>query len=93
MVLHSATNRDIPGLQDQLQRASSLNIFINAITVYLTEDTTILKEKDLLKEELLPHIPPLGWEHMNFLGEYSFDLKKVPKSNELRPFKDMLISP
>ncbi|MGM0867601.1 MAG: Tn3 family transposase [Bacillota bacterium] len=79
------------GLQDQLQRASALNILINAITVwntvYLTEATKILKEKGLLKEELLPHISPLGWEHINLLGEYSFDLKKAPKSNELRPLK------
>ncbi|AAY60618.1 tn3 transposase DDE domain protein (plasmid) [Bacillus cereus E33L] len=64
---------------------------INAITVwntvYLTEATKILKEKGLLKEELLPHISPLGWEHINLLGEYSFDSKKVPKSNELRPLK------
>ncbi|MCA1054190.1 Tn3 family transposase [Rossellomorea aquimaris] len=79
------------GLQDQLQRASALNILINAITVwntvYLTEATKILKEKGLLKEELLPHISPLGWEHINLLGEYSFDSKKVPKSNELRPLK------
>lgn len=37
------------GLQDQLQRASALNILINAITVwntvYLTEATKILKAK------------------------------------------------
>lgn len=79
------------GLQDQLQRASALNILINATTVwntvYLTEATKILKEKGLLKEELLPHISPLGWEHINLLGEYLFDSKKVPKSNELRPLK------
>ena len=79
------------GLQDQLQRASSLNILINAIavwnTVYLTEATQILKEKGQLKEELLSHISPLGWEHINLLGEYTFDLKKAPKMNELRPLK------
>ena len=79
------------GLQDQLQRASALNILINAITVwntvYLTEATRILKAKGLLKEELLPHISPLGWEHINLLGEYTFDLKKAPNSNELRPLK------
>ena len=79
------------GLQDQLQRASALNILINAITVwntvYLTEATKILKSKGLLKEALLPHISPLGWEHINLLGEYTFDLKKVPNSHELRPLK------
>ena len=56
-------------------------------TVYLTEATKILKAKGLLKEELLPHISPLGWEHINLLGEYTFDLKKAPNSNKLRPLK------
>ncbi len=59
------------GLQDQLQRASALNIIINAInvwnTVYLTEATKLLKEKGNLQEDLLKHISPLGWEHINFL--------------------------
>ena len=40
------------GLQAQLQRASALNIIINAIsvwnTVYLTEATNLLKEKGIL---------------------------------------------
>lgn len=79
------------GLQDQLQRTSALNILINAITVwntvYLTEATKILKAKGILKEELLPHVSPLGWEHINFLGEYTFDLTKTPNPNELRPLK------
>lgn len=73
------------GLQDQLQRASALNILINAITVwntvYLTEATKILKAKGLLKEQLLPHISPLGWEHINLLGEYTFDEKRYLQMN------------
>lgn len=44
-------------LQDQLQRASALNILINAIsvwnTVYLTEATKLLKQKGSLQENLL----------------------------------------
>ncbi len=78
------------GLQDQLQRASALNILINAIsiwnTVYLTEAAKFLKEKGALREEdLLKHISPLGWEHINFLGEYTFDMNKVASLNSLRP--------
>lgn len=64
-------------LQDQLQRASALNIIINAIslwnTVYLSEATNQLKQKGELDEVLLPHVSPLAWEHINFLGEYKFD--------------------
>lgn len=77
------------GIQDQLQRASALNILINAIsiwnTVYLSEATKVLKAKGVLREDLLQHISPLGWEHTNFLGEYTFDLRRVPSSNSLRP--------
>lgn len=77
------------GLQDQLQRASALNIIINAIsvwnTVYLTEATNSLKEKGILREDLLKHISPLGWEHINFLGEYTFDMKKIASLHSLRP--------
>ncbi|WP_264806715.1 Tn3 family transposase [Cytobacillus sp. NCCP-133] len=77
------------GIQDQLQRASALNIIINAIslwnTVYLTEAVKLLKEKGTLREDLLKHISPLGWEHINFLGEYTFDTKKVASLNSLRP--------
>ncbi|GAB6499035.1 MULTISPECIES: Tn3 family transposase [Bacillaceae] len=77
------------GLRDQLQRASALNILINAIsvwnTVYLTEATKILKEKGILQENLLQHISPLGWEHINFLGEYKFDLNRISTIDSLRP--------
>lgn len=77
------------GLQDQLQRASALNILINAIsvwnTVYLTEATKLLREKGTLREDLLKHISPLGWEHINFLGEYTFDMKKATSLDSLRP--------
>ncbi|GAJ99795.1 mobile element protein [Geomicrobium sp. JCM 19055] len=63
-------------LKDQLQRASALNIIINAIslwnTVYLTEATNQLKKNGALDEDLLAHVSPLAWEHINFLGEYTF---------------------
>lgn len=60
------------GLQDQLQRASALNIIINAIsvwnTVYLTEATKLLKEKGNLRKDLLKHISPLDGNILIFLG-------------------------
>lgn len=78
-------------LQDQLQRASTLNILINAIsvwnTVYLTEATNFLKANGNLDETLLSHISPLGWEHINFLGEYNFDDNQVSTSERLRPLR------
>ena len=76
-------------LQDQLQRASALNILINAIsiwnTAYLQKAIDYLKSLGSFNEDLLKHIAPLGWEHINFLGEYTFDVRNVPESDELRP--------
>jgi TnpA family transposase len=76
-------------LQDQLQRASALNILINAIsiwnTTYLHHATEHLKATQGMDDNLLRHIAPLGWEHVNFLGVYNFDGKNAPMENNLRP--------
>ena len=76
-------------IQDQLQRASALNILINAIvawnTVYLTKAIEYLKFKQPINEELLCHVSPLAWEHINFLGDYSFDLKELSTLDSLKP--------
>lgn len=57
-------------------RASALNIIINAIsvwnTVYLSKATELFQNKGTLRGDLLKHISPLGWEHINFLMEYTF---------------------
>lgn len=51
-------------LKDQLQRASALNIILNAIsvwnTVYLSKAVEYMRSKDQLNEELLSHISPLS---------------------------------
>ncbi|MCT4573037.1 transposase, partial [Bacillus thuringiensis] len=78
-------------LQDQLQRSSALNFLINAIsvwnTVYLSEAINVLKKKEKFDEELLKHISPLGWEHINFLGEYRFSKKEIAPLDSLRPLQ------
>jgi len=76
-------------LQDQLQRASALNIIINAIsiwnTTYLQKAVEYLQSNNELDEKLLKHIAPLGWEHINILGEYNFSNRNIPQITELRP--------
>ncbi|MDA8336487.1 MAG: Tn3 family transposase [Peptococcaceae bacterium] len=77
-------------LQDQLQRASALNILINAIsvwnTVYLAEAAKQSKTDDRAKE-LMPHVSPLAWEHINVLGEYTFDMRSTTTLDSLRPLQ------
>jgi len=76
-------------LHDQLQRASALNILINAIsiwnTVYLEKAIEHYAKENPFDESLLKHISPLGWEHINLLGEYRFDNNDIPKEDEFRP--------
>ena len=46
-----------------------------------------IKSTKGLNENLLKHIAPLGWEHINFLGEYIFEMKSFSDISELRPLK------
>lgn len=84
-------------LQDQLQRATALNILINAIsvwnTVYLTKAMEFKKAQGGLREELLHHISPLGWEHMNFLGEYTFNVSQPRDLDSWRPLRGQIPAP
>lgn len=54
-------------------------------TVYLTKATAVIKDNGLFREKLMQHISPLGWEHINFLGEYSFDINRTTKLGSLKP--------
>ncbi|KXI77774.1 transposase [Bacillus cereus] len=78
-------------IQHQLQRASALNIIINAIsiwnTLHLTKAVEYQKQAISFNEELLHHMSPLGWEHINLLGEYHFNSEKVISLDSLRPLK------
>lgn len=78
-------------MQHQLQRASALNIIINAIsiwnTLHLTKAVEYQKRSGSFNEELLHHMSPLGWEHINLLGEYHFNSEKMVSLDSLRPLK------
>ncbi|SLL37347.1 Transposase and inactivated derivatives, TnpA family [Mycobacteroides abscessus subsp. abscessus] len=78
-------------IQHQLQRASALNIIINAIsiwnTLHLTKAVEYQKRSGSFNEELLHHMSPLGWEHINLLGEYHFNSEKMVSLDSLRPLK------
>lgn len=78
-------------LQDQLQRASALNLIINAIsiwnTVYLSRAIEHMMEVGKHQESLLAHISPLGWAHINFLGQYKFDINSSHSIRSLRPLR------
>ncbi|AZJ23803.1 hypothetical protein CT694_29865 (plasmid) [Bacillus wiedmannii bv. thuringiensis] len=68
-----------------------LSILINAIiiwnTVYLSKAVEMLRSTHGFNEELLKHISPLGWAHINFLGEYRFNMKDTTTLESLRPLQ------
>ncbi|WP_410982733.1 Tn3 family transposase [Bacillus cereus] len=74
-----------------MQRASSLNIIINAIsiwnTLHLTKAGEYQKRTGSFNEDLLHHMSPLGWEHINLLGECHFNSEIVVSLDSLRPLK------
>ncbi|WP_113576326.1 Tn3 family transposase [Staphylococcus aureus] len=78
-------------IQHQLQRASALNIIINAIsvwnTLHLTKAVEYQKGLGNFNVDLLHHMSPLGWKHINLLGEYRFNSEKMVALDSLRPLK------
>ncbi|MBW9173491.1 transposase [Clostridium estertheticum] len=84
-------------IQGQLQRATALSMIINSITLWntkcLPKTVEKLKEKEGVDESLLKHVSPLGWEHINFIGQYDFDDSSDSDYNlidNMRTFREIL---
>ncbi len=60
--------------ENQQHRASGLNLAVTAIvlwnTRYLNRAIAALRATEDVPEELLAHLSPLGWEHVNLTGDY-----------------------
>ncbi|XMA23507.1 Tn3 family transposase (plasmid) [Bacillus bombysepticus] len=79
--------------EDQLHRASGLQLLISAIvlwnTVYISHAVDALRAKGVdIPEEHLQHISPLGWEHITLTGDYVWNLNQKTNFNSLRPLRD-----
>jgi TnpA family transposase len=65
----------------QAFRASGLNLVVSAIvhwnTVYLGRATAHLRQQGRdIPDEVLKHVSPLSWEHINLTGIYSWDTEQ-----------------
>jgi hypothetical protein len=49
--------------------------------------TTLASHLGNFNEDLLHHMSPLGWKHINLLGEYHFNSEKMVSLDSLRPLK------
>jgi len=78
--------------ENQRYRASGLNLVIAAITlwntVYLEQAVQFLKDQGrIIDENLLSHLSPLGWEHINLTGDYLWPANKPFGKGNFRPLR------
>jgi hypothetical protein len=66
--------------ENQRHRASGLSLVVAAITlwntVYLERATEQMAKSRQFDPALLQHISPLGWEHINLTGDYTWHTNK-----------------
>jgi len=75
--------------ENQSYRASGLTLLTAAIslwnTVYMERAIDALKRRGLkINEQLLSHLSPLGWEHINLTGDYIWKSNRIPASGKFR---------
>ncbi|AVI21843.1 hypothetical protein BCV75_11220 (plasmid) [Xylella fastidiosa] len=78
--------------ENQRYRASGLNLVVAAIilwnTVYLERAVQSLRDSGKnIDERLLPHLSPLGWEHINLTGDYIWRQNKQVEQGKFRPLR------
>ena len=76
----------------QLNRASSLMLMVATLstwnTVYLDRVVTgRRKAGNVISDEHLAHVSPIGWQHVNLLGRYEVDLNRAFPLEALRPLR------
>jgi len=79
-------------IQQQQHRASGLNLVTAAIirwnTVYLQQAVEALRDQGaVVDDEMLKYLSPLGWEHINLTGDYSWPRQIKSGSGRLRPLR------
>src|SRR5205807_6841250 len=66
--------------ENQQYRASGLNILVTAIilwnTRYLERAIAALRQAEDVPDQLLAHLSPLGWEHVNLTGDYIWSAER-----------------
>ena len=74
----------------QRHRASGLNLVVTAIilwnTVYLEHAVTAMRAQGhIIEEELLKHIAPIHWNHINLTGDYTWKQNRFVEKRGFRP--------
>jgi TnpA family transposase len=77
--------------ENQRHRASGLNLVVAAITlwntVYLERAAEMLAKSRPFDPNHLQHVSPLGWEHINLTGDYTWYTSKRVAKGGFRPLR------
>jgi TnpA family transposase len=78
--------------EQQKYRASGLNLITAAIvlwnTVYLERTITALRDQGYsVDDDLLQYLSPLGWEHINLTGDYTWKENRKVQKGQFRPLR------
>ena len=81
--------------ESQKSRASGLNLVVAAITlwntVYLERAVRVLRQQGQdIPDDLLAHISPLKWEHINLTGDYRWRRDGGLRNRALRPLRSFM---
>jgi Tn3 transposase DDE domain len=79
-------------IDNQSYRTNGLNLVVAAIilwnTVYIEHAVKALRQQGTpIPDELLPHIAPLLWEHINLTGDYIWKPLSGGSGTTLRPLR------
>ncbi|MDR6775715.1 TnpA family transposase [Azospirillum sp. BE72] len=78
--------------ENQQHRAGGLNLVVAAIilwnTIYIKRAIDALRAGgERIPDELLSHLAPLGWQHINLTGDYLWSADRVPGTSRYRPLR------
>jgi Tn3 transposase DDE domain len=79
--------------ENQQHRASGLNLLVTAIilwnTRYLERAIAAQRRAEDVSDQLLAHLSPLGWEHVNLTGDYIWSAERPATENSdgFRPLR------
>ena len=78
--------------ENQRHRASGLNLVVAAIvlwnTIYIERAVESLRERgQAISDDLLAHLSPLGWEHINLTGDYVWKPEGGTRKRPLRQLR------
>ena len=80
--------------ENRRYRASGRNLVVAAIvlwtTVYLERAMNALRDSGMeVDDKLLPHLSPLGWEHINLTGDYVWPQSRQVEPGKFRPLRTL----